>query len=174
MDEKSLNKNNLQNKESRIVYLSDSHGNYNNFRKIVLLHKDRADLFLFMGDGHEEFEEIKLEFPDVKIVAVRGNNDFYSKQPLSRLFVYNNITMFMCHGHEYGYSDISESVRMVSEKNGVQVAFYGHTHIPQILFEDDLYVLNPGSISLPRGDSRASYGILDITPDGIFPFIIEL
>ena len=37
----------------------------------------------------------------------------------------------------------------------------GHTHIGMIDFKDHKYFLNPGSLSLPKGQSVNSYMILD-------------
>ena len=42
----------------------------------------------------------------------------------------------------------------------------GHTHIGKIDFKDNNYFLNPGSLSLPKGQSVNSYMILD--DEGIF------
>lgn len=41
------------------------------------------------------------------------------------------------------------------------VLVYGHTHLPVAERQGDIYHFNPGSVSIPKGDFAASYGILD-------------
>ena len=41
------------------------------------------------------------------------------------------------------------------------ILIYGHEHKPFILFKHNYYILNPGSISLPRNTEKATYMIYD-------------
>ena len=45
------------------------------------------------------------------------------------------------------------------------VLLRGHTHVPRGETLDGLHFWNPGSLSLPKGGSRASYGLYE---DGCF------
>ena len=60
-----------------------------------------------------------------------------------------------------------------ARENGCRVALYGHTHKGETHYDEGIYVMNPGSPSAPR-DGRASYGVIDITEGGIFPFLMEI
>ncbi len=62
---------------------------------------------------------------------------------------------------------------LAARENNAQIAVFGHTHVAHCVYEQGVYLLNPGSASSPRA-GRASYGIVDITPNGIVPFIVEL
>ena len=53
------------------------------------------------------------------------------------------------------------------------IALCGHTHIPDILYENGIYLVNPGSCSKPRS-SKPTYAVIDITDKGIMPVIVEI
>jgi hypothetical protein len=42
------------------------------------------------------------------------------------------------------------------------ILLFGHTHIAEIVKNGSGYILNPGSISDPRGNSSESYAIIEI------------
>ena len=93
--------------------------------------------------------------------------------PTVGLEVLEGKRIFYTHGHtygvKYGTSKLSEAARL----NKYDIVLYGHTHIAKILYEDGIYIVNPGSCSSPR-EGRASYAVIDITENGIMPVIIEL
>ncbi len=77
----------------------------------------------------------------------------------------------------FDWSDAQKAFYFLEQEN-VGLCFYGHTHVPAVfdariewmgkpqdtlfLREDNLYVVNPGSLGQPRdGDSRASYCVYD-------------
>ena len=41
------------------------------------------------------------------------------------------------------------------------VFIYGHTHIPKAEKMDNIYIINPGSITLPKENNPHTYGILE-------------
>ncbi len=51
------------------------------------------------------------------------------------------------------------------ELNKGDIFIHGHLHIPIAEVYNDVYYLNPGSVSLPRQNSKNSYGVLE---DGSF------
>lgn len=49
------------------------------------------------------------------------------------------------------------------EELGANIILFGHTHVPLILEEDNIRIMNPGSVSYPRGVDRIkTFGIIDI------------
>ena len=81
--------------------------------------------------------------------------------------------IFYTHGHtlsvKYGIGNLLKTAK----DNGCDIALYGHTHTANIVYEDGVYIVNPGSCSQPR-DSRASYAVIDIEKNGIMPIIVEV
>ena len=44
---------------------------------------------------------------------------------------------------------------------------FGHTHTPLIKEKDNIFYINPGSVSLPRGVDYRSFVIIDISDDNM-------
>ncbi|MNC67434.1 Phosphodiesterase YfcE [compost metagenome] len=62
--------------------------------------------------------------------------------------------IFVTHGHVYDMDHLP------ALRQG-DVFIQGHTHIPVAETRDGVYVINPGSIALPKGGFPNSYGVLD-------------
>lgn len=60
--------------------------------------------------------------------------------------------MFITHGHVYN-EDKMPNIPVGS------VFIQGHTHIPRAEMKKGIYFLNPGSTTLPKKESKNSYGI---------------
>ena len=66
----------------------------------------------------------------------------------------NGKTFYATHGHVY-----HEEALPPMQPGDVLV--HGHTHLPVAEAMGDYFVLNPGSVSLPKGGNPNSYGMLD-------------
>ena len=82
--------------------------------------------------------------------------------------------MLITHGHYYGVSVGTERLKEEAVSRNIDIAMYGHTHRPEIDIDDEVTVLNPGSISYPRQWGRKpSYLIMEIDRDGEAHFTIN-
>lgn len=100
-----------------------------------------------------------------KIIAVRGNCD----SEVDQMLLHFPITapwqqvllaqqrLFLTHGHLY-----NPDHRPPLAANDVLV--FGHTHLPVAQKHEQIYLFNPGSVSIPKGGFEASFGMLD---DGV-------
>ena len=70
--------------------------------------------------------------------------------------------IFISHGHLQSV-DYGDEV-FINEANteGCSIILHGHTHISRHKTENGIHIINPGSISLPRGGTPASFAILTI------------
>ncbi len=157
----------------RVIVVSDTHRDFRTLLRIVEKHREEATLFLHLGDGAQEVEDIKALYPDLPIQGVRGNCDFSWGEPTTRAITVGNVRIFMAHGHDLGVKSSTEVLVRLARENGCRIALHGHTHRGDIRYEDGVYVMNPGSPSMPR-NGNATYGILDITDAGIVPFLVEI
>ena len=69
--------------------------------------------------------------------------------------------VFMTHGHTY-----TPSKPQALNPNDCFLS--GHTHIPTAYQENGIYLLNPGSISLPKENHPRTYGVLTDTDFTIY------
>ena len=97
-----------------------------------------------------------------KIIGVRGNCDGEVDQMMLdfsmlsdyALIVNEGRNIFISHGHIY-------SPENLPKLHAEDVFIYGHVHLPIAKKKEGVYILNPGSITLPKQDNPNSYGVLD-------------
>lgn len=157
----------------RIIAVSDTHRNYHILRTIIQKHAREAEMFLFAGDGERELDDVMLEFDTATFYAVRGNCDYASDLPQTRIILTGDTRILLTHGDRYGVKAGTGVLYSAARENEVQIAVFGHTHVAHCEYCDGIYLFNPGSASSPRA-GRPSYGIIDITQNSIVPFIVEL
>mgnify|MGYP003179598116 CR=1 FL=1 len=127
----------------KILVVSDTHGHDENLMR-VLQREWPIDALIHCGDleGSEDYIPEAVECP---CFFVRGNNDFFSDLPKEEVFSLENYRIMVTHGHMYG---VSLSTCQLEE-------------------EEDLTVLNPGSLSYPRQPGRKpSYLVMQIDEQG--------
>ena len=100
-----------------------------------------------------------------QILCIRGNCDcdvdqmvldFPIMADYALLYV-DGIEIYATHGHVINQNEPLPGMR------GVMLC--GHTHVPKIEECDGFVYLNPGSVSIPKKESKHSYMVLE---DGVF------
>ena len=153
----------------RALVISDIHGDSSNLNSI-LLSQSKAEVVFFLGDGEEDIERIKHNFPNKMFVMVKGNCDWGSKLPVEQFFTLEGKKIMLTHGHAYDVKLTYNRIINNAKYNDCDVLLFGHTHSPITLYEDGLYIMNPGSAH----GYNATYGTLDITPQGIVTNIVNI
>ena len=156
----------------RITVISDSHKSERTVREILEEREDSKHIF-FLGDVTPDIEDMNLEFPDKNFYIVSGNCDYFSRHPTSDIAEVCGKRIFYTHGHTLGVKHGTERLLETAKQLNCNIALFGHTHTSQILYEDGIYLVNPGSCSQPR-DSHKSYAVIDIEENGIMPIIINI
>ena len=132
----------------RLVLLGDLlyHGPRNDLPReyapkevIGMLNQLKEEVYAVRGNCEAEVDQMVLEFPVMAEYAVLELN--------GRAF-------YATHGHVYHEN------HMPPMKKG-DVLVYGHTHFPMAKAQGPFYVLNPGSVSLPKGGNPPTYAILE-------------
>jgi putative phosphoesterase len=150
----------------RVIILSDSHGNYRNVRKIAE-NEPKAEIFVHLGDGENDFNRLRQDFPSLDIRFVRGNNDYMSGAPFSIVVDVPGARIFCAHGNRHSVYSGTEIIGKIAKNLECNIACFGHTHRYYYNYEDGIFFLNPGSSALPRDSMTPSYAFIDITPAGI-------
>ncbi|TCS96556.1 metallophosphoesterase family protein [Hazenella coriacea] len=139
----------------KILIVSDSHGKKDLLQQIV--QQVQADHVIHCGDFCTSVNEL----PDVPITVVRGNCDF-EKVPKEQIFIVEDVRILVAHGHTLQVKRTPLPLRYRAEEVGVQIACFGHSHLPFCEQVGNVLLINPGSISNPRGFAFPTYAILQI------------
>ncbi len=156
----------------RILVLSDSHGKASRLEEIIESQDDAKHIF-FLGDVLRDAEYLEELYPDRTFYMVSGNCDFYSEIPSHRSATVAGKKIFFTHGHEYGVKSSDSHLLSYAKATGADIVLYGHTHIPNIRYEDGLYLVNPGSVGRGR-ENGDTFAYIDIVDGGVFPAIVKI
>ncbi len=152
--------------------MSDSHGRTTNFSKVMDL-VGPIDMLFHLGDLEGSEDDIEI-LAGCETYMVSGNNDFFSPLDREKVVRVGDYRIFMTHGHRYGVGSTLERLIKAGKSQGCNIILYGHTHIPHIECYGDVYVVNPGSISLPRQEGRKpTYVIMEIDRFGEVHFTLN-
>lgn len=147
----------------QVLVVSDSHRHNPILNGIFENHKD-IDIILHCGDIQEPLDSLIRD--DIHIVT--GNTDFEDFGSYKILQI-EDVKLIMTHGHIFYVEDGFEDYYQKAKEEGCLLAVYGHTHNPLFFQYDDVYFLNPGSVSFPRGGrvSVPTYAIMTIDGSSI-------
>ncbi len=110
---------------------------------IALLNAHKSELYNVRGNCDAEVDQMVLDFPvlaDYALLELEGR------------------TIYASHGHVYH----EENLPPLKEGD---IFIHGHTHLPRAERREEYILLNPGSVSIPKGGYVHSYGILE---NGVF------
>ncbi|WP_427340270.1 metallophosphoesterase [Caloranaerobacter sp. DY30410] len=155
----------------KLIVLSDTHGNINSIlREINKI--ENIDLLIHLGDYSKDVDKLR-EMLKVDIINVRGNCDFYDYNTKEEEIIQvKGKKILLTHGHRYNVKFGINNLYYRSKELGVDIALFGHSHVPVLLKHDGVLFFNPGSPTQPRGGSKRSYGILDID-DEVKPILCK-
>lgn len=149
----------------RILVMSDSHGRWRNIEG-VLRQVGEIDMLIHCGDVEND-EEYVREMAGCPVHLVAGNCDYGSDLPLVDIFMVEDYKVMICHGHTFYVHGTTMYLKEYARENGIDVVMFGHTHRPYIEIEEDVTVLNPGSIAYPRQeDRRPTFLLMEIDAMG--------
>lgn len=147
----------------KILAVSDNHGDRQILQTIFAAYGDQVDAIFHCGDS-----EMTLDDPLFKgVQVVKGNNDFGTDFPNELQQVIGGTKILMTHGHLYDVSMSLTRLDLKAREVGASVILFGHTHqLAAEMSQGRLYV-NPGSISLPRGEFASiggTFAIVEVQP----------
>lgn len=161
---------------NKLFFISDIHGSLYYLKKALEIYEnEKADYIIILGDelyhgarnplpkdyNPKEVAELLNNYKD-KIIAVRGNSDSevdqmvleYPMMSAYSIVLHNGRRLFLTHGHIY------DRDKLPNLSSGDAI-IYGHIHLPLAEKQNNIFVINPGSITLPKEGNPNSYGILE-------------
>jgi len=162
----------------KIIVLSDTHGEYRRLEQVVRQHED-ADKFIHLGDGERDVDRLFSMMPQVqgKFCYLNGNCDYgllYEGMSSLTLPLPYGHQIFAAHGHKFQVKFSTARIVYEARQCQADIVLYGHTHVSDCRYEDGIYIINPGSLGLPRDGKPPSYALLDISEKGVLPNLVWL
>lgn len=157
----------------KYLVVSDIHGS-NHYANIIkeICEKENPNKVILLGDLYyhgprnplpKEYNPMKvaeiLNNLKERILCVRGNCDAEVDEMISDFEFKDNIELdingkkfFFTHGQKYNIDNIPKKV---------DILVYGHFHTGFIKEKSGVICVNPGSISLPKNNTKNSYLIIE-------------
>ena len=172
----------------KLMIASDIHGSAYYCEKLLKAYdEEKADKMLLLGDilYHGTRNDLPKDYAPKQVIAmlnprkqdllcVRGNCDTEVDQMVLEfpiladycLLMVGQTRMYATHGHVYNENHLPP----LTDGDAL---IHGHTHLleaKEITAEDGrrIKILNPGSVSIPKGGNPATYALLE---DGVFTIL---
>ncbi|MBF8984365.1 metallophosphoesterase [Lutibacter sp. B2] len=155
----------------KIVVISDTHGQTDLAEKIISEIKN-IDLCIHLGDYYKDALYIS-EKMGIEIVAIKGNCDSKDDVQEESVLKIEGHKIFITHGHEYNVKTDLNRLYYKAKSLDCHIALFGHTHKAIKVEHEGMIILNPGSLTKPRG-TGPTYAVLEINKENIEVEIIEV
>lgn len=137
-----------------IIVVSDTHNNEKALETILGISKN-ADVIFHLGDNIADARELEKNFHG-EVHMVKGNCDYADCGLNEKLVEIKGKKFFLTHGDRYGVNYGLDKLYYRGLELGADCILYGHTHRKLNICEGGVYIVNPGSLPLPR-DNSSSY-----------------
>jgi len=155
----------------KIAVLSDTHGNRSLMNRAVekIQH---CDVVIHLGDNDRDVEYLK-RYVDLPFHVVKGNCDFGSKAPNELCQYIGGKKVLITHGHKYNVKYSLMSLMYKGEEEEADIILFGHTHVAMKEYNQNILIMNPGSVGNPRM-GPATIGLIEIKDEVIYSSIVEI
>ena len=153
----------------QILVISDSHGRYESIPLLLDRYTGKVQTVVHLGDNAVDLLQFHSEYPALTLVAVAGNCDFPGLAPTERILTLGEPVprrILLIHGHIHNVKMNLDRLMYYAQEKEVDACLFGHSHIPAVFSHGPILFMNPGSVSEPRGMSKAGYGLITIDGKG--------
>ncbi|MCQ4637286.1 metallophosphoesterase [Anaerovorax odorimutans] len=147
----------------KIFVISDTHGRTEKVTE-VWAKLTNVDLVVHLGDYIEDARRLEKEL-ETEVVSVKGNMDGSYNSDDYRILETEYGKLLLTHGHMDNVKMSPLNLVYRAEELGCKAVLFGHTHRPAYEEAGGIYLVNPGSLSLPRDGSDGSYAIIHTSPE---------
>lgn len=161
------------NNSKKILIMSDTHGNYEDIDQVIKRERP-FDMFIHCGDvcGAENMLEARLS--DTIVHMARGNCDYNPDLSDLKEFNIGKIKVVLLHGHRYHVDYNPASLVYLAKEKEADIVMFGHTHVPTLIREWGVTILNPGSLVRPRqADRKGTYVVMTVSDSGDCDFVFK-
>lgn len=147
-----------------VAVISDTHGVESILKKIKDYLKN-VDILIHLGDNIKDLEYLQKGFKG-RTYGVKGNCDFLNDELEEQIIEICGKKFLITHGDKYDVKHNLTSIFFKGKELCVDGVLFGHTHCKLITEEQGLWLINPGSPSLPK-DNIGSIAFIEIKEDKI-------
>lgn len=142
---------------SQILIISDTHFLRKNELDTFISSFSNVETIIHCGDIYIGYQPGDIQ----RLILCKGNNDF-ANVPLIAHLTIDGVTFTITHGHTNNYAYHPHLLKNLLDKYPADVICFGHTHVPYFYQDDQLIIMNPGSLSLGRSyPRRNTYALFD-------------
>jgi putative phosphoesterase len=164
----------------KLLVVSDSHGDIPALKKVLVWAKNLAtaaenktgapsDIIsygVFLGDGVDDLRRAE----DAAGFScgwrfVLGNNDYGYSLPETDVFDFGGHRFFISHGHRFSVYYGLHRLIAAAISTGADTVLFGHTHVPCFARENNIFLINPGSVGRPRSNEGPTFAVVTCAPD---------
>lgn len=153
----------------RILVVSDTHGQcgrvYEVYKKLAS--EAPVDMIVHCGDYSSDALEIQARLR-VHVAWVKGNCDGGFDDDNWSILETEYGNFLITHGHMENVDFSQQNLYYKALENDCIGAFYGHTHRSAYTQVEDVYLMNPGSLTKPRDGSGGTFGLIVTSEDSIW------
>jgi putative phosphoesterase len=171
----------------KIGIISDTHGYPEKWQGSVNKFFKDSDLIIHAGDVlyHGPRNPIlngynpkilaeSINNCNIPLIISRGNCDTEVDQMVLNWPILAPYTFTVCEGIRimtlHGHNESNEQLIDIAQKYKVNLIITGHTHLRVLEKKNNIVFLNPGSVSLPKGDNIPSLAVLENNLINIYNF----
>lgn len=149
----------------KYLLISDNHGQWPLVSSVIDNFTSQVDYVIHCGDS--EFPPNDPIWGRVDAV-VKGNMDFYDNYPDFLELDTEDGRIFLTHGHLHRINHGTDTLAKVARSHNAKIIFHGHTHILGTQMNEDVLLINPGSLKSSRGPHpERTFAIVEITDNQI-------
>lgn len=148
----------------KLVIVSDNHGDSAIVAAIKEHFQSAKATLIHCGDSQLAPDDPAMQ----SWQTVAGNNDTGLGYPQNRLLTAGPERILVVHGHHDGVNFGLTRLSLHAQAEQATVCCYGHTHQLAVTVDHGCLLINPGSISLPRGKYRTlggTFATVDVSTD---------
>ncbi|MBR2044261.1 MAG: phosphodiesterase [Clostridia bacterium] len=160
----------------KIIIASDIHGSFTYCEQLfAAAEREKADKILLLGDllyhgprndlpdGYAPKKVISLLNANKnRIFAVRGNCDTEVDQMVLEFPILADYCILECNGHiiyaTHGHHHNPQNPPFLNDGD---VLLNGHTHVTAYERREGYYYFNPGSVSIPKDNTKRGYMVME-------------
>jgi len=146
----------------KILVVSDTHKDTATLATLLEKYCNQVQMVCHLGDHADDLLCFQAKYPALTMVTVAGNCDSVLSVDAERVLTLPPHRIFLAHGHNHGVKMNLDRLAYYAREKDAHACFFGHTHMPVVLWYGSILMLNPGSLGAPRIGDKPSYALVEI------------